>query len=77
LLNDINPNCRVTEGAFDGDAYLFRLACAGGPDGELAGKLTVGETSAQLTAKGWTGTAQRPVPVIVSASAKKLETSCG
>lgn len=77
LLNDINPNCRVTDGAFAGEDYNFKLACKGGPDGELSGKLTVGSSSAQLNATGWTGTVERPVPVILSASAKKVNASCG
>lgn len=76
MLNDINGNCRVTEGAFAGDDYHFKMACTGGPDGELSGKLKVGESSAQLNATGWTGSAQSQVPVIVSASAKKISAIC-
>lgn len=76
LFNDINPNCRVTDGRETGDVYHFTLACAGGTDGELTGKLTVEGNEASLNATGWTGTNGSRVPVLLSASAKKLAPAC-
>ena len=76
LFNDINPNCRVTNGREASDGYHFTLACAGGPDGELSGRLTVDGSEASLNATGWTGAGQGRVPVILSASAKQLAPSC-
>ncbi len=76
LLNDINDACRVTDGAQQADGYHFTLRCAGGPDGELNGRLTVKGDAAQLNATGWTGSAKQNMPVILSASAKKLAPTC-
>ncbi|WP_300375940.1 DUF3617 family protein [Henriciella sp.] len=76
LLNDINPNCRVTSGGQESDGYHFTLRCTGGPDGELTGRLVTGASDANLSATGWTGTADSRVPVIISASATKLSPSC-
>lgn len=76
LLNDINDSCRVTRGAQRSDGYHFTLRCSGGPDGELNGTLVTDAESASLNATGWTGTETDRVPVILSASAKKLSPSC-
>lgn len=76
LLNDINPNCRVIDGANQSDGYHFTLRCKGGPDGQLTGLLSVDGGKAQLNATGWTGTQESNVPVILSASAKKLASTC-
>lgn len=76
LLNDINPNCRVINGAQESDGYHFTLRCTGGPEGELTGRLVTGASDASLSATGWTGRADSRVPVIISASATKLRSSC-
>ncbi|MEQ8558779.1 MAG: DUF3617 family protein [Henriciella sp.] len=76
LFNDINPNCQITDGREASDGYHFTLQCAGGPDGMLSGRLIVGGNSASLSATGWTGAGENNVPVILSASAKKLSPSC-
>lgn len=76
LFNDINPACTVTDGAQQADGYHFTLRCAGGPDGELTGRLTVQGDAAQLNATGWTGSPEQNMPVILSASARKLAPTC-
>lgn len=76
LFNDINPNCRVTEDGYGADGYHFTLACSGEPEGQLKGRLSVEGDSAQLNATGWTETRETRVPVILSASAKKLAATC-
>lgn len=77
LFNDINPNCQITNGREAVDGYHFTLACSGGPDGELKGRLIVNADDATLKATGWTGARGSRVPVFLSASAKKLAPSCG
>lgn len=76
LFNQINSRCRVTESDVRADGYHFTLQCAGGPEGVLNGRLIVGGNSANLSATGWTGAGENNVPVILSASAKKLSPSC-
>ena len=76
LLNDINPNCTVTDGTYDASTYAFTLSCTGGPQGRLDGTVSVQGGQATLRATGWTGTIESQVPVIVSASAKKLRPTC-
>ena len=76
LLNDINQNCHVTESAVAADGYHFTMTCAGGPDGELDGRLRVEGETAQLNATGWTGNPDSPVPVSLIASARRLAPSC-
>ncbi|WP_169711681.1 DUF3617 domain-containing protein [Henriciella litoralis] len=76
LLNDINANCEVTSSSYQTDGYHFKMRCAGGPDGELSGRLTVNGDQAQLNATGWTGTTEENVPVILSASASRVATTC-
>ncbi|MEM5516539.1 DUF3617 family protein [Henriciella sp. AS95] len=76
MLNDINPDCQVADGAYEGAGYRFTLQCTGAPTGELKGLLSMSGDTAQLNATGWTGTAESQVPVIVSASAKKLSPTC-
>ena len=77
LLNDINPNCTVTDGAYTSEAYTFTLTCKGGPDGQLDGKVSVQDNRATFRATGWTGNKSSQLPVIVNASAKKIATDCG
>lgn len=76
ILNDINDNCRVTSSETRPDGYHFTMQCAGGPDGELGGHLSVDQGAAFLNANGWTGTAQDNVPVSLSASAERISGTC-
>ncbi len=76
LLNDINPNCRVSDSESQPDGYHFTLTCKGGPEGEMSGRLSVEGAQAQLNATGWTGTPERPVPLSLSASATHVAPSC-
>lgn len=76
LFNDINPNCTVTDSRQASDGYHFTLQCSDRPEGELKGRLIVGEKTASLSATGWTSAGKNNIPVILSASATKLSTSC-
>ncbi|MCZ4298699.1 DUF3617 domain-containing protein [Henriciella marina] len=76
LFNDINSRCRVTDSETTADGYDFKLQCSGGPDGELDGKLQVGADTAILNATGWTGTASENVPVMLTATAERVASTC-
>lgn len=76
LLNGINPNCHVSDSESRPDGYHFTLTCRGGPEGEMSGRLSVAGPHAQLNATGWTGKPERPVPLSLSASAKRVAPSC-
>ncbi|WP_018149520.1 DUF3617 domain-containing protein [Henriciella marina] len=76
LFNDINSRCRVTDSETTADGYDFKLQCSGGPDGELDGKLQVGADTAILNATGWTGTASENVPVMLTATAERVSSTC-
>ena len=76
MLNDINPNCHVSDSESQPDGYHFTLKCQGGPEGEMDGRLNVDGARAQLNATGWTGSPQRPVPLSLSASATRVAPSC-
>jgi hypothetical protein len=76
LFNDINSRCRVTDSETTADGYDFKLQCSGGPDGELDGKLQVGADTAHLNATGWTGTASENVPVMLTATAERVASTC-
>lgn len=76
LFNDINPNCEIIEDGYQADGYHFTLACTGEPEGQLKGRLAVNGDSAQLNATGWTAAQETRMPVILSASAKKVGASC-
>ena len=76
LFNDINSRCRITDSELTPGGYDFTLQCAGGPDGELEGRLQVGADTAVLNATGWTGTASENVPVMLTATAERVASTC-
>jgi predicted secreted protein len=58
----------VTDSDIGADGYHFTLSCHGDPDGELEGRLQLGDDAATLNVTGWTGTAQENVPVVITAT---------
>lgn len=54
----------------------FDIACTGALKGELSGQFLLDEMAASLTATGWTGTVETPIPVSISATAERLDTPC-
>jgi hypothetical protein len=76
LFNNINRNCAIASSSYQDDGFHFTLRCEGGPDGELGGVLRVEGDDAQLSANGWTGTARENVPVLLSATARRIAGSC-
>ncbi|MCI4644225.1 MAG: hypothetical protein MRY64_05530 [Hyphomonadaceae bacterium] len=72
----IADGCDLTSTSQIEGGIAFEIACTGGVKGELSGEFLVGETTASLTAAGWTGVPEAPIPLTVAATAARLDTAC-
>ena len=72
----IAPGCALTGATSLGNGVAFSVMCTGSVKGELDGTFQFTDTSASLTAKGWTGDPGAPVDLSVAASADRVSDTC-